>query len=375
MTNKNKKQTAKQKRILVASILLAGMIVAGGTFAWFTSQDEVTNKLTASNNYGVSITEDFTPPSNWTPGQVVNKDVSVVNTGNVDAFVKVSLSNTLDLTTLTKDGIAISNNTDFSDAVKLDDVEVASLQAGGRLVWEAGAKPKTETVGTGYKPSATGLYVFERDLDIATDTRTYEYVGYYYDGTNYYALNTIKGDKTEGFSAYLKTTSSKSTGLLMTFNYANVDDTEKPHIVAKYNAGTDDTKDDIIVNINLVSNWNTYWTFDKTENVFYYNDTVKAGDASKRLIESLELDDSVSNEAYYSFDYNLKITADSVQVVTGENGKQTADAVNWTLIPSLNYDTDDKTISSVTWGTEQQDTTTSTTSTPTTTQLLALRII
>ena len=47
--------------------------------------------MTANADYGVSIVEDFTPPENWIPGQEINKDVGVVNTGNVDAFTRVWL--------------------------------------------------------------------------------------------------------------------------------------------------------------------------------------------------------------------------------------------------------------------------------------------
>ncbi len=61
MTN-TKKKSAKEKRILVASIIVAATIVAGSTFAWFTSKDEVTNRLSASAKYDVSIAEDFQPP-------------------------------------------------------------------------------------------------------------------------------------------------------------------------------------------------------------------------------------------------------------------------------------------------------------------------
>lgn len=90
MTTK-KKKSAREKRVLVASLIIAATIVAGSTFAWFTSTDEVTNRLSASANYGVSIAEDFTPPEDWVPGQVINKDVGAVNTGNVDAFVRMWL--------------------------------------------------------------------------------------------------------------------------------------------------------------------------------------------------------------------------------------------------------------------------------------------
>jgi alternate signal-mediated exported protein len=99
--NSNNKKNSKQKRVLIASILLAGVITIGGTFAWFTSVDEVTNKLTATSNYGVTIPEEFTPPQNWVPGQKVDKKVGLTNTGNVDAYARISLSNFIDITTKT----------------------------------------------------------------------------------------------------------------------------------------------------------------------------------------------------------------------------------------------------------------------------------
>lgn len=70
---KKTKTKSKQKKVLVISVLLAALIVAGGTFAWFTSKDEVTNKLSASNDYGVTITETFTPPEQWLPGEDVKR--------------------------------------------------------------------------------------------------------------------------------------------------------------------------------------------------------------------------------------------------------------------------------------------------------------
>lgn len=91
MTTTKKKKSAREKRVLVASIICAAAIVAGSTFAWFTSKDEVTNRLSANAKYDVSIAEDFQPPEEWIPGQTINKDVSAVNTGNVDAFVRMWL--------------------------------------------------------------------------------------------------------------------------------------------------------------------------------------------------------------------------------------------------------------------------------------------
>ena len=88
MTNNNKKKSSKEKRVLIGALCVAAVMVAGSTFAWFTSKDEVTNRLSASASYGTTISEDFTPPENWIPGQEIDKKVGVTNTGNIDAFVR-----------------------------------------------------------------------------------------------------------------------------------------------------------------------------------------------------------------------------------------------------------------------------------------------
>ena len=92
-----KKKKGKERRVLIAALLVAGVTVAGSTFAWFTSKDEVTNRLSASAEYGVAIAENFQPPETWVPGQEINKDASAVNTGNVDAFVRMYLDGNMRL--------------------------------------------------------------------------------------------------------------------------------------------------------------------------------------------------------------------------------------------------------------------------------------
>jgi predicted ribosomally synthesized peptide with SipW-like signal peptide len=99
MSTTKRRKSAKETRVLVASIITAAAIIAGSTFAWFSSSDEVTNRLSTTADYGVTIAEDFTPPYNWLPGQEVDKNVAVVNTGNVDAFVRTWLEGEMNLYT------------------------------------------------------------------------------------------------------------------------------------------------------------------------------------------------------------------------------------------------------------------------------------
>ena len=92
-----KKKTSREKRVLIASLCIAAAVMAGSTFAWFTSKDEVTNRLSANASYDVSIAEDFTPPEEWVPGQIIKKEAAAINTGNVDAFVRMWLTGDMKL--------------------------------------------------------------------------------------------------------------------------------------------------------------------------------------------------------------------------------------------------------------------------------------
>ncbi len=219
------------------------------TFAWFTSKDEVTNRLTATADYGVSLVEDFTPPKDMTPGQEVNKDVSVVNTGSVDSFVRVSLVNDMSdmsrlnsssLSTVTVDGYAgttvykktdgtvaskprgnastsatmdvdetklydlkgFGNPSSFSipaGAVELNPMEtigsdgtkkaneVTTLMAGGRVVIaeSKAVAPEAQSVRSG--DDVNGATKFDIIYDVTGGTQSGEKV--IKDGNNYYVVN------------------------------------------------------------------------------------------------------------------------------------------------------------------------------------------
>jgi len=89
---RSEKKRKQKKVVLMFTLATAAVIVGGMTFAWFSSKDQVTNRLSAAGNYGTSIVEDFQSPEDWIPGQEINKDVSVVNTGSVDALVRMYFS-------------------------------------------------------------------------------------------------------------------------------------------------------------------------------------------------------------------------------------------------------------------------------------------
>lgn len=267
-----KKKTAREKRVLVASLLVAAVMVGGSTFAWFTSQDEVTNRLSAKAEYNVTIAETFTPPEEWVPGQEVNKDVFAVNTGNVDALVKQSISGKITVTnetagddlktaaavptTAVKLGTQYSSSTDSTTgAVTYSADEVTAIMAGsvlaytnndtdvakvGRLTINVDGTTKTTTVpsltqvpaseiataagvsaeGDLFAPAGAGLYIFRRSITkdesaAENTTETYTYSGYYFNGTDYYKVSlndvTLNTLADQGYNGVLTKALKKTT--------------------------------------------------------------------------------------------------------------------------------------------------------------------
>lgn len=157
--SKNKKN---KRRVLAVSCIFAALIVAGSTFAWFTSKDEVTNRLTATADYGVSIAEDFTPPENWIPGQKIEKNVGVVNTGNVDALVRTWLTGEMRVTSEIRNTEKFSG-TDFTKLTTTSryDSSATATIAGLTDVTDA----KLKELGLTYSYTNGGNTYYLRELD------------------------------------------------------------------------------------------------------------------------------------------------------------------------------------------------------------------
>ena len=220
---KTEKKSKKENKVLIAALGVAAVTVAGSTFAWFTSKDEVTNRLSASASYGVSIAEDFTPPEDWTPGQEINKDVSAVNTGNVDAFVRVGLLH--DATLTVKDaGVAVSgfatadktklvelktrasdtNTPAGGNAVNNTANEVTLLQAGGTLVVAGGQAVSPSDAwnvrsGDSTNPDYSGAGQFDPAVTTVYGSTTATYADTYGSGLYIFKRNTSDGVKYSGY--------------------------------------------------------------------------------------------------------------------------------------------------------------------------------
>lgn len=83
---KNDKNAARggmnRSLVLVVSMVALLLVVAGGTLAWLTAQDSVSNTFTPAH-VSCKVTESF--------DGTVKSNVNVTNTSDIDAFIRVKL--------------------------------------------------------------------------------------------------------------------------------------------------------------------------------------------------------------------------------------------------------------------------------------------
>lgn len=84
--------------LCIAGVLAVGSI--GGSLAWFTSSDSVTNPFSTAStdnpsnpNSGIEINEDFNKEDadNTLPGDTVTKQVNVINKATYDQLIRVKI--------------------------------------------------------------------------------------------------------------------------------------------------------------------------------------------------------------------------------------------------------------------------------------------
>lgn len=85
----------KKKLSLLIGVGILTVALIGGTLAWFTSKDNVTNKFT-TGSIKHEILEKFEAKNetheNILPGDEINKDVWIKNTGKSDALLRVKIT-------------------------------------------------------------------------------------------------------------------------------------------------------------------------------------------------------------------------------------------------------------------------------------------
>ena len=81
----------KNKRSLIAAVIVCVLGVIGGTYAFYSTSNLVENVFT-TGKYLTTATETFESPVSWTPGTETEKTVVAHNSGDIDVAVRMSLS-------------------------------------------------------------------------------------------------------------------------------------------------------------------------------------------------------------------------------------------------------------------------------------------
>ena len=78
-----------KRKTIAVGIVLALILIIGGTIAFFTDTDTKTNTFTIGDGVDIQITETFdeTDAEDIHPGEVVEKAPAIENTGEVSAYV------------------------------------------------------------------------------------------------------------------------------------------------------------------------------------------------------------------------------------------------------------------------------------------------
>ena len=79
----------KNKKTLIALLLVGILSAIGATFAYYSSSNTFEN-IFNTDTYSTEVTEVFDSPQDWTPGTTTEKQIYATNKGNVDAAVRVS---------------------------------------------------------------------------------------------------------------------------------------------------------------------------------------------------------------------------------------------------------------------------------------------
>lgn len=94
----------KKKAFGLAAIVVAAAILIAGTFTWVDFSQHKTNPFTgggaggAGHHPDATLNDDFTPPTDWKPGDTVNKDISVTSPSNSTegVYVRIQLKEYLE---------------------------------------------------------------------------------------------------------------------------------------------------------------------------------------------------------------------------------------------------------------------------------------
>jgi len=164
-----KKMIAKKNiKLTITSIVLSILFFCTliGTFSWFISSDYIANAFKGTR-LTAEITEVFMQNTEWKPEEETKKEVRVENTGDVDAFVRVSMYEFLllfkvDTTDKTGNGNLSTVQSTINPQVDAKDVSTwkTASDDGGTYTWYGKNYVANKSVIPDWK-NHTGYYQYK----------------------------------------------------------------------------------------------------------------------------------------------------------------------------------------------------------------------
>ncbi|MGC6770347.1 BsaA family SipW-dependent biofilm matrix protein [Enterococcus sp. LJL51] len=246
-----------QRNKLVICIATLGTVFLS-TYAWFVSADSEKNTFEGASLVA-EITEVFTPNYEWQPGEDTTKIVSVTNTGETPAIVRLSLyefflSFQIDVTDQTGDG---------------------NLKESGVTVMPSVDADNTDT----WAPAVAAAGTFTQD------------------GHNYIAAEAIISGESDRYEYDNVVRDTTAPLKYLTLNFSSNFKTAIPPAGAQ-----------------------KYWIYEN--GYFYYSEILQPGEESSPLLDSLTLSKNLPNK-YKGSLYKLKIfmdAHDATPAITGAWG-------------------------------------------------------
>jgi len=327
MKTKRDRKTA----ILVGAVALTVVMVFSATFAWFTVNTSVKNRLATQDGLAnIKIHEVFVEPGDWKPGQSITKEVSASNTGDAPALVRVSFDELLKV-----NRPAAGEQVAFSKA--LEDAGKRPLLVDSKMFAAAdGWFEVTTTANTaqgGIKLAATysaisvyarynttgsaGSYEFVIVSPIAAgNTYSGKFQDVTYDrawdnGTKTLSLSSIK------YMTYQGTITESVDWRVAKPAVTDIDTSRaeavinaRPEVAGKYPGN-------IKLNYANITRGGTpeagKWYYNAADGYFYYVGLVEGGQVTPQMLKSLLLDNKADSQYYSNLVYELTVHLNAVQ--------------------------------------------------------------
>lgn len=312
------------KKKLAGASALALIALGAGTFAWFTSKDDVTNHFEgqlAGND--IQIIETFEPETTWQPGEEINKDVAIANVSSYNALTRVSFTEVLnllkDVTELRYDGVTYVDSQGNVKTVEIPMVMPSNsdYDSQGYTNVTASLTAPVSSVSVDGKTYDFNLFAKET----STNPSQYSYVAQWVSGTEKakaYIGNTsnlINRDEKGNLS--FENVTPKISVVDKSYQAPKESDWTKPVYsktpdnVVTFKSEIDDNLELSFVNVTEIPTQDK-WYFNGADGYFYFVGNVAPGASTAQLLDSVKLLGGAGNE-YSLFTYDLNVKAEGIQ--------------------------------------------------------------